>query len=95
MQSNITVPVDILVYAVRYALGRHTYAPTIIEDAIVQNLDKLDYWIIDKIITEVEDELRRTDEAKTEIGVIIDDINREEWAHILDILKQERSMRID
>ena len=54
MNKNKTlVDKAILVFALRYALGRKTSAPSIVIEAIQDNIDIFDTWEIEVIIKEI------------------------------------------
>lgn len=54
MKNNCLVDIEILVFAMRYAIGRQTFAPTIVIENIKFNIDKFKKWQIDSMIDEIK-----------------------------------------
>ena len=56
-ETNNKALVDkaILIFALRYTLGRKTSAPSIVIEAIQDNIDIFDTWEIEVIIKEIDD----------------------------------------
>ena len=56
-ETNNRALVDkaILVFALRYALGRKTSAPSIVIEAIQDNIDIFDIWEIEVMIKEIDE----------------------------------------
>lgn len=48
----------ILVFAMRYAINRQTFAPTMVVDNILHNIALVDSFTIDNIIREIDDQAR-------------------------------------
>lgn len=44
---------DIVVFALRYALPRHTYAPSIVYDYIKANIDSFEDWEIEEMLADI------------------------------------------
>ena len=44
---------DIIIYAFRYTLGRHSYAPSLMRDKLDEVWDQLDEWDRDQILKEI------------------------------------------
>ena len=55
MNKKALVDKTILVFALRYALGRKTSAPSIVIEAIQDNIDIFDIWEIEVMIKEIDD----------------------------------------
>lgn len=52
--KNLEIDKDMLIFGMRYALGRQTFAPTIVIENIKHNIDKIDNNIIDIMIRDIE-----------------------------------------
>ena len=59
-ENNNTMQVskDILFYAFRYSLGRQTFAPTQVMEAIRNNISRISDHDIEQYIEEIEDQKR-------------------------------------
>lgn len=77
MDNNFTVEKDILFYALRYAMGRQTFAPTVVINNIKDNISKFNQHDIESLIREIEE--------KDYYGADIDKIN---WINFIKYLKQ-------
>ena len=55
ISNKSLVDKTILVFALRYALGRKTSAPSIVIEAIQDNIDIFDTWEIEVIIKEIDE----------------------------------------
>lgn len=55
-QRGIEVDSDILIFAFRYALGRRTFAPTIVSETIKRNLNHLLTFDLFNIAHEIQQE---------------------------------------
>ena len=58
MEQNIKVSWLIIGYALRYALGRQTFAPTDVVEAIITNIDKFSFSELILFCTEIEDAIK-------------------------------------
>ena len=54
MNKEITTTSNVLMFAFRYSLGRHTGAIIDVFEQIERNKDKLELWEIDQMIRELE-----------------------------------------
>lgn len=54
-QQSIQATKSILIYAMRYALGRKTPAPSDVTESIVLNLDKFNMWELELIKKEIDE----------------------------------------
>jgi hypothetical protein len=73
----------LLVYATRYALGRMTFAPREIKDALVRHQGWLNVQTVDVLIRDIEEHGKRFGNY----GMRCDD---EQWADTLDWLREMR-----
>jgi len=55
MNKKALVDKTILIFALRYALGRKTSAPSIVIEAIQDNIDIFDIWEIEIMIKEIDE----------------------------------------
>lgn len=94
MVNNLTVSSDILIYAFRYAIGRQTYAPLIIQETIQANLDNLETWILSKMIDEINyaEKLGEVN-IDSDINIFGDETNRKIWENIRSDLEDEIKRR--
>lgn len=56
MRKEFLVERDILMYALRYSLGRRTFAPTIVADNIKSNIDKFNKTDLQLIIKDIDEQ---------------------------------------
>lgn len=78
---GIEVEEEVLVYGLRYCLGRHTYAVSVMCWAIHDNLDKLSIralFVIGRDILEFLDRVRVSDIRKD-----IEEVDNISWARLL------------
>lgn len=81
--DNILVDKNILIFAFRYALGRQTFAPSIVVENIQNNIHKLDNNIIDIMLKDIE-------EHPFSLGM---DCDRRTWANLVDFLNETKKSR--
>ena len=55
MNKKALVDKTILIFALRYALGRKTSAPSIVIEAIQENIDAFDKWQLELMIKEISE----------------------------------------
>lgn len=83
----------IAIEAVRYAMGRRTFAPTITTGWLLRHWQDLPAATRDIIIRDVRDEIARDDDARagdSNYRPLGDDCDRETWVRFLrDIDKKE------
>ena len=72
---------DMVFYAFRYCLGRHTGAVNTCVDYLIRNWEHLNRNDRQMIV----DEIREAMNSKTGIGVRIDDTDKKEWLRIIDM----------
>lgn len=56
MEKNFLVERDILLYALRYSLGRRTFAPTVVADNIKANISLFNKNDIELIIRDIDEQ---------------------------------------
>lgn len=85
MMSNkeLNVDRDMLIFGVRYALGRQTFAPTIAIENVKHNIDNLDDNVLDILIRDVE-------EHHGSCGMECDKLN---WMNFKHYLEREKASR--
>jgi hypothetical protein len=79
---------DIIVCAVRYALGRQTYIVGTVTDYVRDNVSMLDGHTLDIITTSIE---RERYYGKGLGSMTIDE---PQWLRLLDIIEEERCKRV-
>lgn len=57
--NNCMVTENIIVYALRYSLGRSSYSPMEVIESVVENLDNFNLYILKIIRNEIHDFLNR------------------------------------
>lgn len=79
-QQKLQVDKHILIFALRYALGRKTSAPSIVSDNLLPNLKYFKLWELESIAKEITDaQLRNNlgDECDVRVWVnILDKVNK-------------------
>ena len=80
----IEVDEDILVCAVRYALGRHTYIVKEVTDTVYQNAKKLSKKTICNICKDIIKLLEQEAEIAPSNQIGMNSIDSEEWYKLLD-----------
>lgn len=78
LEKKFLVERDILLYALRYSLGRMTFAPTTVIDNILSNLNLLTDNDINIIIKEIENQ--------SEYGMECDKVT---WMNFINSLRSE------
>ena len=53
MDREVKVDIAILMFAFRYALGRQTYAPSMVIKTVKENIDAFDKWQLELIVKEI------------------------------------------
>ena len=76
--KDYQVDKEMLVFGVRYAIGRMTFAPIIAIENVKHNIDKLDNNLIRTIITDI-------DEHSESLGM---DCDRDKWIEFKEYLNQ-------
>ena len=77
---------QILICAVRYALGRMSYIVGVVCQYVTYKRKTLSKECINIIIRDIEDEMKRYHKAGEYLGMKCDERN---WCELLDILKKE------
>ncbi len=86
-QQKLQVDKHILIFALRYALGRKTSAPSIIYDNLLPNLEYFELWELELIAKEITDAQMRNN-----LG---DECDVRVWDGILDkVNKRIKELRI-
>lgn len=85
--KTFCVPEDILIYAFRYALGRHTYATTDVASELRAHYPTISAKSRNLIVNEIEDYLHDTDEEGASA-------TRREWMRTLTVF-QGKELRED
>lgn len=81
--ERCTVDESILIYAVRYALGRHTYAPADVVRAVEANRESLTPNAVRTIVADVDGLLAGLDDRP---GQRMDEIDGREWRRLREML---------
>jgi hypothetical protein len=91
---SITEQSDLFVYALRYAMGRRTAAPTGVSQAILNHWPQLDDRVKNIILRDLSAELVRDAEARVRGlgGTLGDNCDRDTWANLHAKLCQDRSL---
>jgi hypothetical protein len=55
MDREVKVNIAILMFAFRYALGRQTYAPSMVIETIKENIDAFDKWQLELMVKEINE----------------------------------------
>ena len=94
MVNNLNVSTDILIYAFRYAIGRQTYAPLVIQETIQTNINNLETWVLVKMVDEINytEKMGEVD-TDSNINVFGDETNRKIWENIRAELEDEIKRR--
>lgn len=88
MANNIKVTEDILVYALRYAIGRRSYSPIIVFDNIRQNINTLSTYTIKQMYDEIVYTERQQDfYAPQGTNLFGDEINQKIWIELRHFLE--------
>ena len=82
---------DICYYAVTYAMGRHTYMPSAIQNVIRSNIHLLTAESITRILAYVDENLPASLEDKSFGG----DIDAKDWVNFRQYLQRQISDKID
>ena len=82
---------QILICAVRYALGRMSYIVGVVCQYVMFGRKKLSHQCIDIIIRDIEEELERYNEAGFKLGMECDE---RDWIALRDILREELEGRM-
>ena len=77
---------QILVCAVRYALGRRTYIVGVVCDYVKAKIRTLSKHCIIILIRDIEEEMERCHRLGYTLG---DDCDEREWIKLLEVLKKE------
>ena len=81
---------QIIICAVRYALGRMSYIVGIVCEYVAMKKPELSKECISIIIRDIEEELNRYHDAGQLLGMECDEKN---WIWLLETLKEERDSR--
>lgn len=82
---------EILVFAVRYALGRMSYAVSDVCRYVSKNVKRLSINCLAVLIRDIEDEIEMYHRAGQKCG---DECDEKDWVILLHILKEERHERL-
>lgn len=85
----MTTGEQILICAVRYALGRQSYIVSVVCGYVADKRKTLSQNCLNVIIRDIEDELERFHEAGQTLGMECDE---RDWKKLLQILKAERGI---
>ena len=93
MNNKVVVSKDIIFYAFRYVLGRRTYAPLVLKEAIKENIFKFDDWELKKMYDEImyQDNNRLTNNVH--YNPFGDNINFKIWMEIKNVIIEEMERR--
>lgn len=83
MNKIMNVDRDMLIFGVRYAIGRRTFAPSIAVQNVKHNIEKIDNNTIDIIIKDIE-------EHHGSLGAQCDKLTWNNFVHYLKKVKKER-----
>lgn len=86
MDKMFKVERDILLYALRYAIGRQTFAPTVVMDNIKANIDLFTENDVELIIRDIKDK---------EIYGYGVECDKQNWLRFKEYLDNVIKMRID
>jgi hypothetical protein len=75
-RQKLQLDKHILIFALRYALGRKTSAPSIVSDNLLPNLDLFVLWELESIANEINDA-----ELRNHLG---DDCDINVWKNVLN-----------
>lgn len=81
--KSINVKREILLFAFRYALGRESYAPYSVTEAIKANIDSIS-------ITDIKQYIKEIEEHK-DLGMSFDE---KHWLNFKECLKEELDKRL-
>lgn len=75
---------DMLIFGIRYAIGRQTFAPTIAVENIKHNIENIDNTTIDIILKDIEDH-------PGSLGMECDKLTWSNLKHFLEKTKKNRT----
>lgn len=75
---------DMLIFAVRYAIGRQTFAPIVVVENVMSNIERLEINDIDIIINDIE----------SHIGSYGAQCDEDTWMNFRTVLKHELDKRM-
>ena len=85
MDRKILVESGMLIYALRYALGRTTYAPSVVIENIRHNIDKLNDFTLEIMAKEISEHGKLYSYG--------DRCDEDTWLEFLDYLTKSLEMR--
>lgn len=86
-EQTISVTPDILFFAFRYALGRRTFAPSIVSRQIKQNIKVLSTSDLNNMFMEIMDAWA--------VGGLGDECDIRTWVNLQDTIEVELKLRME
>ena len=83
----INVEEEMLIYSLRYGLGRHTYCTAIICENIISNLDKLSLKTLYVIARDITEFLTRA--IDSQVDSEINNIDNRAWSNLLKVISEK------